>query len=158
LLVNATLTPGDFFVTTVNNLCPNTTYEFAAWMMKCDRFVSIMPNITFSIETTGGIVLQKFSTGDISVRLRLFGSNMVSILLHPASNNGIVLRMTNNAPVVMEMIIALDDITFRPCGRSLLQQYKDIPIPLMYVMVIRICTLLHQLFLLPIFLPFMCGR
>jgi hypothetical protein len=76
LLVNATLTPGDFFVTTVNNLCPNTTYEFAAWIMNVlNRFGSIRPNITFKIETTNGTVLQQFSTGDIIETHRPCGNN-----------------------------------------------------------------------------------
>ncbi|MGH2566223.1 MAG: hypothetical protein ACRDE5_17015, partial [Ginsengibacter sp.] len=32
MVVNASFNPGDFFVKTVDGLCPNTTYEFAAWM------------------------------------------------------------------------------------------------------------------------------
>ena len=33
MIVNASYSPGDFFVKTVDGLCPNTTYEFAAWIM-----------------------------------------------------------------------------------------------------------------------------
>ena len=33
MLVNASFEPGDFFVSTVSDLCPNTTYEFASWIM-----------------------------------------------------------------------------------------------------------------------------
>ena len=66
MLVNASYTPGDFFVTTVDNLCPNTTYEFASWIMNViTRFNVIRPNITFKIETPAGVVLNQFSTGDI---------------------------------------------------------------------------------------------
>src|SRR5262249_9166356 len=33
MLVNASYTPGDFYVDTVRGLCTNTTYEFAAWIL-----------------------------------------------------------------------------------------------------------------------------
>ena len=129
LLVNATITPGDFFVSTVSNLCPNTTYEFAAWLMNViSRFNSIKPNITFSIETTGGTVLQKFSTGDIPETSSPVWKQYGFYFKTPATNNGIVLRMTNNAPGGIGNDIALDDITFRPCGASItsaIQGYPD---------------------------------
>ena len=129
LLVNATLTPGDFFVTTVNNLCPNTTYEFAAWLMNViNRFNAIRPNITFKIETTNGTVLHQFSTGDIIETSSPMWKQYGFYFTTPASNNGIVLRMTNNAPGGIGNDIALDDITFRPCGpiiTSAIQGYSD---------------------------------
>lgn len=129
LLVNATLTPGDFFVTTVNNLCPNTTYEFAAWVMNViNRFNAIRPNITFKIESTSGNLLHQFSTGDIIETSSPIWKQYGFYFTTPASNNGIVLRMTNNAPGGIGNDIALDDITFRPCGpiiTSAIQGYSD---------------------------------
>jgi hypothetical protein len=114
-----------------------------------NRFNAIRPNITFKIETTSGTVLHQFSTGDI-IEIRPCGKYGFYFTT-PAINNGIVLRMTNNAPGGIGNDLALDDIfpTLRPDRYF---QYRDIPIPLMYVMAIRICTLLHQLFLLPIIL------
>ena len=68
MLVNASYQPGDFFLTTVTDLCPNTTYEFSAWIMNVmNRFNSIMPNLTFHIEQPDGTVLASYETGDISV-------------------------------------------------------------------------------------------
>ncbi len=129
MLVNATYTPGDFLVTTVNDLCPNTTYEFAAWLMNVvSRSASIRPNITFSIETAGGTVLQQLSTGDIPVTSTPVWKQYGIYFTTPASNTGIVLRMTNNAPGGNGNDIALDDITFRPCGpviTSAIQGYAD---------------------------------
>ncbi len=57
MVVNASFNPGDFFVKTVDGLCPNTTYEFAAWIFNvlepfACRGQGIKPNITFNIETT----------------------------------------------------------------------------------------------------------
>src|SRR5258705_5315815 len=59
MLVNASVQPADFFLSTVTNLCPNTIYEFSAWIMNVLRSASgIQPNITFSIETTSGAILK----------------------------------------------------------------------------------------------------
>lgn len=116
MLVNASFTPGDFVITTVKDLCPNTTYEFASWLMNVINRVSIRPNITFSIETPAGTVLQQFSTGDIPETLTPEWKQYGFFFTTPSANAEIVLRMTNNAPGGIGNDIALDDITFRPCG------------------------------------------
>ena len=119
MVVNASYNPGDFFVKKVDGLCPNTTYEFAAWIY--NLLVSfacggngIKPNITFSIETPTGQVLQTYSTGDIPMDLgwKQYGFFFATT----ADINSVVLRMTNNAPGGCGNDILLDDITFRACG------------------------------------------
>jgi gliding motility-associated-like protein len=120
MLVNASYTPGDFFVTTVSDLCPNTTYEFAAWLMNVLARSGIKPNITFSIESTNGTVLQQFSTGDILETGQPQWKQYGFYFATPVNNPEIVLRMTNNAPGGNGNDIALDDITFRPCGSVIL--------------------------------------
>jgi gliding motility-associated-like protein len=115
MLVNASFTPGDFFVTSVNDLCPNTTYEFASWIMNVMLPTSsIKPNITFRIETPTGQILNQFSTGDITLigEWKQYGFFFTTLQDNPS----IVLRMTNNAPGGYGNDLALDDITFRPCG------------------------------------------
>jgi gliding motility-associated-like protein len=119
MVVNASYTPGDFFVKKVNGLCPNTTYQFAAWIYNLlESFAcfgnGIKPNITFNIETPTGQVLQTYSTGNIAENLGwkqygFFFSTTVDI-------NSVVLRMTNNAPGGCGNDLLLDDITFRACG------------------------------------------
>ncbi len=119
MVVNASYTPGDFFVKTVDGLCPNTTYEFAAWMYNvlqpfaCNG-QGIKPNITFNIETTSGTVLQSYQTGDIpeSTNWNQYGFFFAT----PVGISSVVLRMTNNAPGGCGNDILLDDITFRACG------------------------------------------
>jgi len=119
MVVNASYTPGDFFVKTVDGLCPNTTYEFASWIYNvlqpfaCNG-QGIKPNITFSIETTSGTVLQTYSTGDIPM-----SPNWTQYGFFFSTSSGtssIVLRMTNNAPGGCGNDLLLDDITFRACG------------------------------------------
>ena len=121
MLINASFQPGDFFVQTVSDLCPNTTYEFAGWIMNVLNRPGggIRPNLTFKIETPGGAVLQEFQTGDIdhtsSPQWKQYGFYFTT----PAGNAKIVLRITNNAPGGIGNDLALDDITFRPCGASI---------------------------------------
>jgi gliding motility-associated-like protein len=116
MLVNASIEPGDFFVADVTNLCPNTTYEFAAWILNILNKFGIRPNITFTIETAGGTVLQKFVTGDIPETPSPLWRQYGFFFTTPSDNPVIVLRMRNNAPGGIGNDLALDDITFRPCG------------------------------------------
>jgi gliding motility-associated-like protein len=119
MVVNASYQPGDFFVKTVDGLCPNTTYEFAAWIYNLLQPFAcggngIKPNITFNIETTTGTVLKSYQTGDIPTgsdwaQYGFFFSTTIGV-------NSVVLRMTNNAPGGCGNDLLLDDITFRPCG------------------------------------------
>lgn len=117
MLVNASYTPGDFFKATVNNLCPNTTYEFAAWIMNVlTPRNGIKPNVTFTIEQPDGTILGQFLTGDIPETAQAEWKQYGLFFTTPANNASIILRITNNAPGGVGNDLALDDITFRPCG------------------------------------------
>lgn len=116
MLVNASYEPGDFFRTTVEDLCPNTTYEFAAWAMNVLRGNGISPDLTFRIEKTDGTVLGQFSTGPIPTTASPLWQQYGFFFTTPADNPLVILRITNNAPGGMGNDLALDDITFRPCG------------------------------------------
>lgn len=116
MLVNASFTPSDFFVASVKDLCPNTNYEFASWMMNVLARAGIKPNVTFTIEKPDGTVLQTFSTGDIPETISPQWKQYGFYFTTPADNAEIVLRLRNNAPGGIGNDIALDDITFRPCG------------------------------------------
>jgi len=119
MVVNASYNPGDFFVTTVNGLCPNTTYEFAAWILNvlkpgaCNG-AGIKPNVTFAIETTAGTILQSYTTGDIPSAVAQW--KQYGFFFSTTAGNSVVIRMTNNAPGGCGNDLLLDDITFRPCG------------------------------------------
>ena len=120
MLVNASYQPGDFFLTNVTDLCPNTTYEFSAWIMNLLKPInSIMPNITFHIEKPDGTVLAGFNTGDMPVTPAPQWKNYGFLFTTPVDNATIVLRLTNNAPGGIGNDLALDDITFRPCGAKI---------------------------------------
>jgi|SRR6185503_11624747 len=124
MVVNASIQPSIFFTqqTLAGQLCPNTTYEFAAWISNlCLKSTCggapIPPNITFSIETTGGTVLQTYNTGDIPATDAVTWKQYGTYFTTPAnSTQAIVVKMTNNAPGGCGNDFALDDITFRACG------------------------------------------
>jgi gliding motility-associated-like protein len=121
MLVNASLTPGDFYVDTVKNLCGSGSYEFSAWMVNVLRSTACnsngsQPNITFSIESTTGAVIQTYNTGTISALDFPQWKQYGFFFTLPATVNSLVLRITNNAPGGCGNDLALDDIAFRPCG------------------------------------------
>ncbi|MEO6229327.1 MAG: gliding motility-associated C-terminal domain-containing protein [Ferruginibacter sp.] len=125
MLVNASFTPGDFYVDTVKNLCANTTYEFAAWIMNVLLPTAcspnpIMPKLVFNIETVTGTILGTYSTGDIPSSATPTWKQYGLFFTTPANTNNVVIRLTNTAPGGCGNDLALDDITFRPCGPTIL--------------------------------------
>jgi gliding motility-associated-like protein len=117
MLVNASYDPGDFFLTTVTDLCPNTTYEFATWIMNVMKpFSSIKPNIQFRIEKPDGTILAFYDPGDVAVSTDPKWVQYGFYFTTPPDNATIVLRIVNSAPGGYGNDLALDDITFRPCG------------------------------------------
>ncbi len=124
MLVNASFQPGAFYLDTVRGLCASTTYEFAAWIMNvimpssCGGN-SIRPDLTFSIEQTDGTILKTYNTGSISTSQSPTWNQYGSFFTTPAGVTDVVLRITNNAQGGCGNDLALDDITFRPCGPQL---------------------------------------
>lgn len=122
MIVNASNAPGDFYVDTVKGLCGNTTYEFASWILNVHNAGAstcnpiIFPNVTFRLETTTGILLKIYQTGNIPAisgnAWRQYGFSFAT----PPGTTAVVLRMTNNAPGGCGNDLVIDDITFRPCG------------------------------------------
>lgn len=115
MVVNASNNPGLFYQTTITGLCPGTTYEFAAWIINILNYSGIKPNVTFQIETTGGIVLKRYDTGDILESTTATWKKYATIFT-TSSNADIVLKIINNGPGGNGNDLALDDITFRACG------------------------------------------
>jgi gliding motility-associated-like protein len=123
MIVNASYEPGQFYLDTVKGLCPQTTYEFASWIINLSKPILCwgatkisVPNITFRIERTDGTVLQSYNTNDISSSNPPQWKQFGFFFTTPADVSDIVLRMVNNAPGGCGNDVGLDDITFRPCG------------------------------------------
>lgn len=117
MLINASFTPSDFYVQKVTGLCSNTTYEFASWIMNVINYTnSILPDITFSIEKEDGTILATSNSGPLNVSSSAQWKQYGFFFTTPANINTVVIRMRNNAPGGNGNDLALDDITFRPCG------------------------------------------
>ena len=112
MVVNAALDPGVFYESrTPIDLCPNTTYEFAAWIANLLRGTGNRPNITFTIVDMDGNVLKPYNTGDIAngnPNWKQYGFQFKT-----TSAGRVRIRMTNNAPGGGGNDLAIDDITFR---------------------------------------------
>ena len=123
MLVNASFLPGDFYLDTIRGLCPNTNYEFATWVKNVLKPSAcngngIKPNLTFRIETVNGAVLTTFNSGDIDAQETAIWKQYGTYFQTPTGISDVVIRLTNNAPGGCGNDLALDDITFRPCGPS----------------------------------------
>lgn len=124
MLVNASYDPGDFYVDTVELACSNTTYEFAAWVTNMNtpnecNGNPIRPNLTFVIAGTDGTQLQSFNTGDLPPQNTAAWRQFGFFFNLPPLVNRVVVKIRNNAPGGCGNDLALDDITFRPCGPKL---------------------------------------
>jgi gliding motility-associated-like protein len=130
MLINGSLAPSDFYLDTVVGLCNNTTYELAAWVSNMLRSTAcngagIKANLSFSIETVTGAVLQKFSSGDIPLASDVSWQQYGTFFTTPATGTAsVVLRIRNNSNGGCGNDLMLDDITFRPCGPKV-EAYAD---------------------------------
>jgi gliding motility-associated-like protein len=132
MLVNASIQPSAFYLDTVKGLCSNTTYELAAWIMNvivqtaCNGN-SIQPNLTFSVEKTDGTVLKTYNTGNIATLSSAVWNQYGTFFTTPVGVSDVVLRIFNNSQGGCGNDLALDDITFRPCGPLLTNSIDGVP-------------------------------
>jgi len=115
MLVNASNNVWNFFETTVTNLCPNTNYQFAAWLLNAFKVNDYIPEITFSAETIDGTLLGEYSTGEIHADSHIWTQYGFFFTI-PPGNPVIVLRMWDHTPAGTGNVFAVDDVTLRPCG------------------------------------------
>lgn len=111
MVVNASFAPGLFYEEEVEGLCENTTYTFTADVFNLIRSGTnlIKPNLSFLID---GQVL--FNTGDVpeNEQWNTYGFNFTTL----PGQTSVTLSLANNAPGGNGNDIALDNISFRPCG------------------------------------------
>jgi len=128
MLINASVAPSVFFTQNAPTLCPGTTYQFSAYILNLITLAASgsgvsEPDITFSVETSNGIVLATYDTGTIPPTS---GPTWVQKSLYfttPDTVTSVVVKMTNNAPGGNGNDLILDDITFRACGPVILSGF-----------------------------------
>ncbi len=114
MVVNASYEPGIFYEQIIEGLCENTLYEFSADIINLIRSnVSdhILPNVDFLLDD---VVV--YSTGNIGQTEQWFKYGFT--FTTDASQSEIKLTLRNNAPGGIGNDLALDNISFRPCGAS----------------------------------------
>lgn len=120
MVVNASDDPGIFYEDLVSNLCANTTYEFAAWIINLHKVFGNKPNLTFTITTPQGSPLAEFNTGDIAEGTATDWLHPGFLFTTPANVTEILIRIRNNGFGGYGNDIAVDDITFSPCGATII--------------------------------------
>ena len=112
MVVNATFSPGIFYEQTVSGLCGNTLYEFSADVInivKREVENHIFPNVSFLID---GEV--KYSSGPIPQTEEWLTAGFT--FRTDSAQTELTLTLRNNAPGGIGNDLAIDNITFRPCG------------------------------------------
>ncbi len=119
MLVNASETGGVFFNTIVDGLKPNTTYQFAAWMINVCRInggcTPLPPNITVSLYTTSGKKIMEFVTGQLTQNAAPHWKKYFGYFVMPAGVSSLEIVMEDNTLGGCGNDFALDDITFSEC-------------------------------------------
>ncbi len=114
MLVNADYNKGVFYEKEIQGLCPNTTYEFSAYIINILRSAGIRPNVRFTIDFGGSS--RTFITGDIPEGNAHDWKKYGLVFTTPVNVTRVTLRMTNENPGGNGNDLALDDIAFRACG------------------------------------------
>lgn len=112
MVINASYTPGLFYEQEVDGLCENTLYEFSADVINLIKIGvggHSQPNVSFLIDG-----VQVYSTGDIAQdeQWKTYGFTFTT----PPGQTSVTLSLRNNAPGGVGNDLALDNISFRPCG------------------------------------------
>ena len=112
MVVNASFSPGLFYEQEVDGLCENTLYVFSADiinMILIGVANHIDPNISFLIDG-----VEQFTTGNIP-KTNTWATYGFTFTTEPGQTS-VTLSLRNNAPGGIGNDVALDNITFRPCG------------------------------------------
>ncbi len=112
MVVNASFSPGLFYIQEVTGLCENTLYVFSADVINLIRTGvadHILPNVSFLIDS-----VDAFSSGAIP-QDEIWHTYGFTFTTNPGQTS-IQLSLRNNAPGGFGNDLALDNISFRPCG------------------------------------------
>lgn len=112
MVVNASFSPGVFYRQEITGLCENTLYEFSvdvANLIAQGVTGHIFPNVSFFINGE-----EAFTTGNVPQNngWNTYGFTFVT----DPGTTSLTLSIRNNAPGGIGNDLALDNITFRPCG------------------------------------------
>lgn len=111
MVVNASHQPGLFYENEITGLCENTLYEFSADIINLMEIGSnaIKPNVSFLLDG-----VEYYDTGIVpeDEEWNTYGFTFTT---NP-DQSSLTLSLRNNAPGGIGNDLALDNISFRPCG------------------------------------------
>ena len=112
MVVNADYTPGIFYEQIIEGLCENTLYTFSADILNLVKTGTpdhTLPNVSFLLGDE-----EKYSTGDIgqTEKWNTYGFTFTT----GEGVTSMKLSLRNNAPGGYGNDLAIDNVTFRPCG------------------------------------------
>jgi len=123
LVVNSDFTPGEFYRTTINGLCENTSYEFSSWIVNLTPLnggcgAGVIPvNVSFEIwDTTDTNLLASGNTGNIGSSNAPNWQQYALTFQTIPSQTSVILKMINNGSGGCGNDLAIDDIVFKSCG------------------------------------------
>lgn len=111
MVVNASYDPGLFFIQEVKGLCENTLYEFSLDLINVipPGGNLIKPKIKFLIND-----IERYNTGDVpeDAKWHTYGFTFSTV----PGQTSVILKLENDAPGGYGNDLAIDNISFRPCG------------------------------------------
>ena len=122
LIVNADFDPGEFYRTTINGLCEQTTYEFSAWLINLlpasgcgGNGISI--NVQYEIwDITDTVLLAIGATGSIENTVNPVWLQYALLFQTEVGQSSVILKMKNYGVGGCGNDLAIDDIVFKTCG------------------------------------------
>ncbi|MEM8528819.1 MAG: gliding motility-associated C-terminal domain-containing protein, partial [Bacteroidota bacterium] len=122
MVVNASFTQGNFYEQVIDGLCENTLYVFSADIINVVRKPvggHSNPNVSFLLNDE-----VKYNTGEIE-QTEEWNTYGFTFTTAPGETS-LKLTLRNNAPGGIGNDLALDNITFRPCGPEALILPREI--------------------------------
>ena len=117
MLINADLIKETFYQETINDLCPNTSYQFSAFVSNLVIGDGGNPKLVFTIEdAVTHNILSTFPTQEIEKTTVPEWKQLITTFTTSANTGSIIIKIRNDAPGGLGNDLALDDITFRACG------------------------------------------
>ena len=124
LVVNASSEPGEFYKTTVSGLCENSYYSFSAQIMNIltetgycpTTHVGLPINVVFQVEDLNGNIIGRTSTGDLGTTSSPQWNEYSFGFYIPDNLASVNVVLINNYQGGCGNDLAIDDITFSPCG------------------------------------------
>ena len=113
LVINASLTAGEFYRRSLNNLIKQTDVTLSFWVRDICPTCTIKPNVTYRIEDALGNVLITDSTGPLNTAPNPAGWNEFTLTTNTGNNTELQLVLINNGPGGSGNDLAIDDISLK---------------------------------------------